>query len=757
MAHWQSAQAFRGETRRREISTAMHKALYGSEPGSDAIEDNTVVRSDDNDTLRKLQRSRGPRQKLTPSSNARESSFPDVDRSKGRGSGNNGNMKRFERDDGYRFRLGGDSGNAEDEGMYQFRGKQNMPRAASSSLPLRLDDFGRGQSVGCDRKLVRPESFDEDPNTNEAHAVEALANLENEGNCDAWSFEIDIPDPTAQTSGEVDIVDRYEDMFQFTPAKSDEIRSRLDSNISKRVSPRVCPRLASRQPRFDSPSDNGNGTMRVLSRDDRQPQTVQSQWRDLLQMLRRTKPDFFSSDEATVKDLTPTSQGKAAYFALPLNQYNNMDLQSIYVMEYDRKIRTGCSLASFKQLLTVAGQFMRMYVMLGNVNVADVWETGAVFRSVCDIETVDLFFDMFEARGQGTAVVTKAPHMKKLGKHAISYFSDKDRSLQSQAERASMKIAGVFNAYKSRARSLATERKRLEHRMLEGKFFFPQDFKDCMDKSISHLTAIMTAVNMLEADKNRDWAMESVGKNGSLIRKWFINLLLLFLFSAGGQRPQVYSQLQVPSVEEMADIEDSSQRMKFFELRTLREKSRRSLDMPNVIVPAKVMPFLKFHLDFMRPIVVKRVNVRETPGRSQPIVMHTEHGGYLTTAQIGLCLRNFLRMYRPDLSDATVMSLRSSYGTMMMQAYREKAIFQDLDERAFITKLGKVMNTSTEQLMTTYVGIDRSDYEDTAKELVSVIARDEAESAGDDTSGTDEPIHRNRPSGGLKQLFMDMF
>ena len=672
------------EVRRRRISTALHNAFRDTEPTSRGSVDNVPVPKKGKVASRESHTHDGPDQELNRnSSEGRPRRSPvDVDE----------NITGFERGKLYSSHVGDGAANVADD-------------MCEAGVSLKSADICRDQPVGRDGKPVRSGNYDDDGlNAEEAHVTEALANLEAVENPDAWTFGMDNLESGDLRSGQEASNGTDESMFEFTPVSSDELRSRLDTNISKRSSPRVCPRLPARQSRFDSPSENGIETMRVLSRQDRQPQTVKSQWLDLLHMLKRTKPDFFSSDEATVKNLTPTSQGRAAYFALPLNQYNNLDLQSIYVMEYDRKVRTGCSLASFKQLLTVAGQYMRMHVMLGHVNVADVWQSGAVFRSVCDMDTLDLFFDMFEARGQGTTVVTKALHLKKLAKHAVAYLSDKDRGLQSQAERASMKIGGVFNAYKSRARSLATERKKLEHRLMEGKFFFPQDLKDCMDTSISHLSSIKAGVNMLEAGENREWAMEAISRNDTLIRKWFINILLLLLFSAGGQRPQVYSQLQVPTSEEMADIEDSAQRMKFFELRTLKEKSRRSLDMPNVIVPAKVLPFLKFHLNFMRPIVVKRANVTETPGQSQPILMHTEHGAYLTTAQIGLCLRNFLKMHRPDLADATVMSLRSSYGTMMMQAYR-----------------------------------------------------DEAESAGEASVGSGEPDTPNRRRGNLKQLFMDMF
>ena len=60
----------------------------------------------------------------------------------------------------------------------------------------------------------------------------------------------------------------------------------------------------------------------------------------------------------------------------------------------------------------------------------------------------------------------------------------------------------------------------------------------------------------------------------------------------------------------------------------------------------------------------------------------------------------------------------------MMMAYNQKKIFRDLEEDEFLAKIAKVMNSSPEQLKNTYIGIDRSEFEQTAKELISVLDGD---------------------------------
>lgn len=71
----------------------------------------------------------------------------------------------------------------------------------------------------------------------------------------------------------------------------------------------------------------------------------------------------------------------------------------------------------------------------------------------------------------------------------------------------------------------------------------------------------------------------------SVVRKWFIHLLLLPILSARGQRSQVYAQLQDPSEKEISDMKGSVESNSFFELPTAMENTQRFIEMPNVVVP----------------------------------------------------------------------------------------------------------------------------------------------------------------------------
>jgi len=59
---------------------------------------------------------------------------------------------------------------------------------------------------------------------------------------------------------------------------------------------------------------------------------------------------------------------------------------------------------------------------------------------------------------------------------------------------------------------------------------------------------------------------------------------------------------------------------------------------------------------------------------------------------------------------------------MMMGAYRAQKCFKTETEEGFLTILAKQMNTSIEQLRSTYVGMDSEDFTCTTRKLVAAMS-----------------------------------
>lgn len=100
--------------------------------------------------------------------------------------------------------------------------------------------------------------------------------------------------------------------------------------------------------------------------------------------------------------------------------------------------------------------------------------------------------------------------------------------------------------------------------------FIPEDFMKGIGLTKKALGGIVKAHEVILVREGRREARKPVGQRG-FINKWVINLPLLSIFSAARQRPQVYTHMQCPTENELADIETETARRRFFELRTLCE------------------------------------------------------------------------------------------------------------------------------------------------------------------------------------------
>ena len=217
-----------------------------------------------------------------------------------------------------------------------------------------------------------------------------------------------------------------------------------------------------------------------------------------------------------------------------------------------------------------------------------------------------------------------------------------------------------------------------------------------------------------------------IGTKG-FINKWCLYMLALCVLMGGGQRPQVYGQLQVPSVVDIREMEVQTKKNGFFELKTVLEKTLRSSDIPNVMFPALLLRYVEFHARIFRPAILKKLDTSPTSAsaRNQSLLIDTRSGYPLDSRSVTASVRRFLCSYDPELSSITPMSIRASYATMMVDRYRKRLIFRNRTEEQFLDFLSKLMNTSIEHLRSTYISTSNSEYLDFARELFSVFQAQE--------------------------------
>ena len=454
------------------------------------------------------------------------------------------------------------------------------------------------------------------------------------------------------------------------------------------------------------------------------PMTMPERWKRYIQSL---EADFFTSKEARMEDTGRVGKGKTAYNGLVLSADNNSDIKHIFDIKYRTKRSLGQPIGSFDQLRTAAGQFSRLYFTSKRRDPSDFYERGRLLESITDINVHRALLGYFRIRGSHSTVASKSMHLKTLAHCAEVYFSGKDEKLKGMATTVVEFLLSEAASEKMEARRFARARKNTVGRLMHGTLLLPGDFIRGIEAAKAQLSGVLSTFRRLEQDRGSKKAKSIFQESGKILQKWNINFIGLLVLSGGGQRPQVFCQLQLPSQAELVEMKRRSQKLDYVELRTVIEKTARAFDMPNVVFPPSVFQFIDFQVRVIRPILLKKNNTREVELREKTLLVNTRSGDPLRSEQVAHTLKSFLSRIDPELSKVTPMALRGSYATMMLQAYRRREIFKNKSEGEFLEFLAKAMNTSVEQLAGTYAGNEMSDFEQCARELTSILAQTDME------------------------------
>jgi hypothetical protein len=477
-------------------------------------------------------------------------------------------------------------------------------------------------------------------------------------------------------------------------------------------------------------------------------------------------------------------QSSQIYAALRMNEENNEDIAEIFKKQWAAKAIRGQPLNSYAQFRVCVGQLARFCATLKLVKVEDICERGSILRLVCELEIVQGFVGFWQARAVSSTVYSKVTQLKALVHEAWTFFSRTgDDVRRSKTRDVHEYVLSVATAEKTESRRLASGRRDVNVRALDGKLFLPRDFAHCIDNASGKLSGIMDSARSTLGARGRSGLFAEFRRCPDLVRKWNINFMALLLLTAGGQRSQVFGQLRSPDELTLAEMRrvlasgsasahsatlPRCERDRFFALGVVLEKRVRNARMPDVLFPSLTFPFVEFHCKYVRPAICEKVHENGFDAASggnrdaessdgvgseigvaqnthsfapqdlddeETLLLHTETGLPLTASHVRSTWKRFLCSIDPELSQVTPMVLRASFGTYMIHQYRTGAHFRGLNEQEFFDRLAAMMNTSSDMLANVYGACDLDDYRATANEMMRVYEnqpRDDPEEQGVD-------------------------
>jgi hypothetical protein len=467
-------------------------------------------------------------------------------------------------------------------------------------------------------------------------------------------------------------------------------------------------------------------------------QSLSEKWAEYLGTLPAT---FFSSREALGNNLEGAVRGRPLFSGVHIDECNNSDMQRVFRLCFESKIRLGQPTGTYDQFRSACGQYLRTYLSYYTSRARLACESGELFKAIEDLRLVRAFIGQYQVRASATTVTGKAMHLRRLADEAISYFTENDRPEQKgKCMSVSSYLRNVAASYKTEARRSYRSRNTVDDRIERGALLLPSDFSRCLGVATSALDGVVSYVEQLSCEHRilRDLHCALAVQKG-LLEKWSINLLAALVLAGGGQRPQVYAQLELPQESDLQRFaEDCGGQKMYFALRAGYEKTTRSIDLPSVLFPRMMLRFIDCHVMSMRPAIL--VQSRSSSSRSsalqfnddeievhrpiseQTLLLHTRHRRSLTSCDVKRTFSRFLGEVDPELAKITPMAIRGSYASMMLQARRRNEIMVDMPERDFLDFLAKQMNTSCEQLASTYASCDVDRFESVANEVMLMLS-----------------------------------
>ena len=363
-------------------------------------------------------------------------------------------------------------------------------------------------------------------------------------------------------------------------------------------------------------------------------------------------------------------------------------------------------------------------------------EKGSLFKLVCSLDGVQSFIRHFKIRSATGTVMNKAFHLLRLSKFAESHFSEMNDSVRKGQMLSIIEyLHTVAKTFKNESRREASIRKENETRIGSGMFLTESDIGHYASAGLDILNDIIESCRSMYAEQGDRGVSSTLSNKKKLVKKWCLNFVSTLMLHGCGQRPQVYTMIQAPSVMQLVELRDSAKNSGVFCLRTSYEKRVRCVDLPHVLFPRSVYRILNFHVNYILPSLYETHGVEEGDPRRNCLNLHTETGEPLDSRQVTACLRTFLKSYDPELARVSTMTLRASFATAMLRKHRRGEKFGDMREEDFIEYLAKIMNTSAEQLKDTYIASDESSFKACAEIVHKML-----ETKNDDTNLDDSDL-----------------
>lgn len=448
--------------------------------------------------------------------------------------------------------------------------------------------------------------------------------------------------------------------------------------------------------------------------------SLKSRWIRLVDGLPR---DFFTNSEAKMENLDPIEKGGTAYKSLKVREDNSEDLKRILGLRNGGVLQFGGGGRTWANFVCSVGQYARCCVVLGEVpDVYKLCNEGQLFDLARLQEPMQIFANYYEARGLEGSMCTKAKHLKKFCEEGMAWYQLKnDNESKGKCQDNATRMGSISQLYRRLEHAKDRQNRTIESRIEQGRFLSARDFQNAVKIAKKRLDGVMMTLENEEFSSFEAMAEE----RPNIVRKWCLNFLALLIFEGGGQRPQVYASLRLPSVVDLTLSDADLRTSEFFTLKTGLEKRPRPAHAPYFTLPRSVFDYVEFHTKKVIPVLHLRAGEAIEDWEKEGLILHSEDGRLLSSGDITNSLRSFMTRIDGELKDITTMDVRSCFATRAIMEYNESRHNNrtSVSKEAYLSDLSDHMNTSINMLERVYAAVDSREFHQVAERVYQVFAK----------------------------------
>ena len=512
-------------------------------------------------------------------------------------------------------------------------------------------------------------------------------------------------------------------------------------------------------------------------------------------VIHATDNAFFSSDEAQL--IAPGRKVKLvngmaramAYKGLNVHENNNLDVAYCFRNSFN-SCKSDAQADTFSNFKVCIGQLARFGVATGRLHMNTLWNAGQFFK-ICEQDLVfHVFLGHFQQKSTSSTVMNKAAQLYKFVHSAVTYFDanplfgddvSKNKVMRGRAVEIMGFLRRTSSAEKRESRRLKTITKEDDYRRSINTNITEETYCYLRERAVEELIEMVKNVEIhIERKravdiKNRYKVFEllALARTG-FVSKWCLNFLACLLLYGNGQRNQVYTALESPSLAELDEfkkMQGGSSAKVPLKIR-IRDSEKRPRDcrLPFVMFDPKIFNLVHFHVEFIRPYVLNKVyedgkeaerERLEAMGQTdmseiddalfvkdaKELLLDTRNANPVYSDSIRKSLARWTAAKDPELR-VTPMSLRAFIATYHIRSFVNKSsdlnpAFKNLSVEDFKEVLAAVMNTSIAMINSVYAAATHTEYANHVAMTMGIVSESEY---GD---GSSESVEEDRRYGGF--------